>query len=96
MGINTNLLRLIGECWSEAPENRPKINLVGKMLRGMVKNGNQNLMDYVFGMLEVSGVGRGWTSWPDKSPDWAYLLPPSADSVGSGLSVPVKSKIPIY
>nr|CAD2157797.1 unnamed protein product [Meloidogyne enterolobii] len=50
--INQNLIHLIRDCWSEIPTERPKIDMVRTMLKQMVRDGNQNLMDYVFGMME--------------------------------------------
>ncbi|KAL3114808.1 hypothetical protein niasHT_014622 [Heterodera trifolii] len=52
--INQNLLHLIRDCWSEVPSERPRMENVRTMLKQMVQQdgGNQNLMDYVFGMLE--------------------------------------------
>jgi len=51
--VNPAMLHLIRDCWSENPSSRPKMDTIRGLLRQMVKNGNQNLMDYVFGMLEV-------------------------------------------
>ena len=45
-------MHLIRDCWNEKPNERPKISQVRSMLKQMVRDGNQNLMDYVFGMLE--------------------------------------------
>ncbi|CAK5081410.1 unnamed protein product [Meloidogyne enterolobii] len=50
--INQNLLHLIRDCWNERNIERPKMIQVRSMLKQMVRDGNQNLMDYVFGMLE--------------------------------------------
>nr|CAD2206774.1 unnamed protein product [Meloidogyne enterolobii] len=50
--INQNLLHLVRDCWGEIPTERPKIDMVRTMLKQMVRDGNQNLMDYVFGMME--------------------------------------------
>nr|CAD2149335.1 unnamed protein product [Meloidogyne enterolobii] len=50
--INQNLIHLIRDCWSEIPTERPRIDQVRTMLKQMVRDGSQNLMDYVFGMLE--------------------------------------------
>ncbi|KAL7071368.1 hypothetical protein ACQ4LE_009104 [Meloidogyne hapla] len=50
--INQNMLHLIRDCWTETPNERPKIFQVRSMLKQMVRDGSQNLMDYVFGMLE--------------------------------------------
>ncbi|KAI1707071.1 adenylate and guanylate cyclase catalytic domain-containing protein [Ditylenchus destructor] len=41
------------DCWNENPEQRPKMELVRTLMKQMVKDGNQNLMDYVFSMLEL-------------------------------------------
>uniref|UniRef100_A0A915DUQ2 Guanylate cyclase n=1 Tax=Ditylenchus dipsaci TaxID=166011 RepID=A0A915DUQ2_9BILA len=51
--INPNLLHLVRECWHENPSQRPKIDVVKTLMKQMVKDGNQNLMDYVFSMLEL-------------------------------------------
>ncbi|KAL7071222.1 hypothetical protein ACQ4LE_009440 [Meloidogyne hapla] len=50
--INQNFLHLVRDCWSENPPERPKIDQVRSMLKQMASDGNKNLMDYVFGMLE--------------------------------------------
>ncbi|KAL3107085.1 hypothetical protein niasHT_019481 [Heterodera trifolii] len=50
--INQSLLHLIRDCWSEVPSERPRMDIVRTMLKQMVQDGSQNLMDYVFGMLE--------------------------------------------
>uniref|UniRef100_A0A1I8B5F6 Guanylate cyclase n=1 Tax=Meloidogyne hapla TaxID=6305 RepID=A0A1I8B5F6_MELHA len=50
--VNQNLLLLIRDCWNEKPTERPRIDQVRSMLKQMVRDGSQNLMDYVFGMLE--------------------------------------------
>ncbi|CAK5081060.1 unnamed protein product [Meloidogyne enterolobii] len=50
--INQNLLHLIRDCWNERNIERPKMIQVRSMLKQMVRDGSQNLMDYVFGMLE--------------------------------------------
>uniref|UniRef100_A0A1I8B604 Guanylate cyclase n=1 Tax=Meloidogyne hapla TaxID=6305 RepID=A0A1I8B604_MELHA len=49
---NQNLIHLIRDCWNEKTIERPKMIQVRSMLKQMVNDGNQNLMDYVFGMLE--------------------------------------------
>uniref|UniRef100_A0A914HY59 Guanylate cyclase n=1 Tax=Globodera rostochiensis TaxID=31243 RepID=A0A914HY59_GLORO len=49
---NQSLLHLVRDCWSEVPSERPRMDMVRTMLKQMVQDGNQNLMDYVFGMLE--------------------------------------------
>ncbi|KAL3125094.1 hypothetical protein niasHT_000366 [Heterodera trifolii] len=49
---NQSLVHLIRDCWAEVPAERPRIDMVRTMLKQMVQDGNQNLMDYVFGMLE--------------------------------------------
>ena len=41
------------DCWNENPVQRPKMELVRSLMKQMVKDGNQNLMDYVFSMLEL-------------------------------------------
>ena len=45
-------MHLVRDCWSEIPGERPRMDQVRSMLKQMVRDGNQNLMDYVFGMLE--------------------------------------------
>uniref|UniRef100_A0A915LQJ7 Guanylate cyclase n=1 Tax=Meloidogyne javanica TaxID=6303 RepID=A0A915LQJ7_MELJA len=49
--INQNLLHLVRDCWGEIPTERPKIDMVRTMLKQMVRDGNQNLMDYVVNLL---------------------------------------------
>ncbi|KAL3071733.1 hypothetical protein niasHT_035634 [Heterodera trifolii] len=49
---NQSLVHLIRDCWAEVPAERPRMDMVRTMLKQMVQDGNQNLMDYVFGMLE--------------------------------------------
>ncbi|KAL3105088.1 hypothetical protein niasHT_028760 [Heterodera trifolii] len=52
--INQSLIHLIRDCWSEVPSERPRMDNVRTMLKQMVQQdgSSQNLMDYVFGMLE--------------------------------------------
>ncbi|KAK5981259.1 Guanylate cyclase domain-containing protein, partial [Trichostrongylus colubriformis] len=45
-------LHLIRDCWTERPSERPHINMVKSNLRSMNSGRNENLMDYVFNMLE--------------------------------------------
>ncbi|CAD5218958.1 unnamed protein product [Bursaphelenchus okinawaensis] len=50
--VDTNIVLLIKDCWAEIPENRPTMENVRVMLKQLLKNNKQNLMDYVFSMLE--------------------------------------------
>ncbi|KAK6045723.1 hypothetical protein COOONC_16772 [Cooperia oncophora] len=52
MEANPALLHLIRDCWTERPSERPPITMVKSNLRSMNSNRSQNLMDYVFNMLE--------------------------------------------
>lgn len=45
-------INLVRDCWDERPENRPDMGQVCQMLKQLLNNGKQNLMDYVFSMLE--------------------------------------------
>ncbi|KAL3112871.1 hypothetical protein niasHT_015577 [Heterodera trifolii] len=41
------------DCWADVPAEQPRMDMVRMMLNQMVQDGNhQNLMDYVYGMLE--------------------------------------------
>ncbi|GMR45545.1 hypothetical protein PMAYCL1PPCAC_15740, partial [Pristionchus mayeri] len=50
--LNTTLLHLIRDCWSETPSDRPTIEQVKSIMRSMVSGRQQNLMDHVFNMME--------------------------------------------
>uniref|UniRef100_A0A914QB65 Guanylate cyclase n=2 Tax=Panagrolaimus davidi TaxID=227884 RepID=A0A914QB65_9BILA len=50
--INPSLLHLIRDMWSEAPQERPKIEVVRSLLKSMHSGRAGNLMDHVFGILE--------------------------------------------
>ncbi|KAF8371069.1 hypothetical protein PRIPAC_77498, partial [Pristionchus pacificus] len=50
--LNTALLHLIRDCWSEKPDDRPEITQVKSIMRSMVNGRQQNLMDHVFNMME--------------------------------------------
>lgn len=45
-------INLVRDCWDERPENRPDMGQVCLTLKQLLNNGKQNLMDYVFSMLE--------------------------------------------
>ena len=47
--INPSLLHLIRDCWSDRPEERPKIEVVRSLLKSMHSGRAGNLMDHVFG-----------------------------------------------
>uniref|UniRef100_A0A7E4VF23 Guanylate cyclase n=1 Tax=Panagrellus redivivus TaxID=6233 RepID=A0A7E4VF23_PANRE len=49
--INPAMLHLIRDCWSDNPNDRPKIEMIRSLLKNMV-TGKNNLMDHVFNMLE--------------------------------------------
>lgn len=50
--INPALLHLVRDCWSERPSERPPIDMVISNLKSMCLERSENLMDYVFNMLE--------------------------------------------
>ncbi|TKR69712.1 hypothetical protein L596_021832 [Steinernema carpocapsae] len=50
--INPALLRLISDCWDEAPHHRPPIDTVITLLKSINTSKSLNLMDHVFNMLE--------------------------------------------
>ncbi|PAV61210.1 hypothetical protein WR25_06844 [Diploscapter pachys] len=45
-------LHLIRDCWCQAPSDRPKMEVVCKMLQDMMPKSKSNLMDHVFAMME--------------------------------------------
>ncbi|KIH47576.1 adenylate/guanylate cyclase catalytic domain protein [Ancylostoma duodenale] len=51
--ISPALLHLIRDCWTERPSERPPIDTVKSLMRSMNSFRNDNLMDYVFNMLET-------------------------------------------
>ncbi|KAK0408093.1 hypothetical protein QR680_003768 [Steinernema hermaphroditum] len=50
--INPALIRLITDCWDEAPHHRPPIETVLTLLKSINNTKSTNLMDHVFNMLE--------------------------------------------
>ena len=50
------LLHLIKDCWSENPNERPKMDTVKTLLKSMNTGKSSNLMDHVFNMLETYAV----------------------------------------
>uniref|UniRef100_A0A1I7RUG3 Guanylate cyclase n=1 Tax=Bursaphelenchus xylophilus TaxID=6326 RepID=A0A1I7RUG3_BURXY len=50
--VDSNIVLLIKDCWAENPDSRPTMENVRVMLKQLLKNNKQNLMDYVFSMLE--------------------------------------------
>ncbi|KAF8360859.1 gcy-3, partial [Pristionchus pacificus] len=50
--LNMTLLHLVRDCWSEEPAERPTIEQVKSIMRSMVNDRQQNLMDHVFAMME--------------------------------------------
>ncbi|KAH7712621.1 guanylyl cyclase [Aphelenchoides avenae] len=52
MMVNPALFQLVRDCWSEAPEKRPRIEAVREALRAIRSNSSKNLMDYIFTLLE--------------------------------------------
>ncbi|KAE9412625.1 hypothetical protein Angca_009414 [Angiostrongylus cantonensis] len=50
--VNPSLLQLIRDCWAERPTERPTITTVKMLVRDINSNRRQNLMDYVFNILE--------------------------------------------
>uniref|UniRef100_A0A1I7TNY8 Guanylate cyclase n=2 Tax=Caenorhabditis tropicalis TaxID=1561998 RepID=A0A1I7TNY8_9PELO len=53
LDINPALLHLIRDCWTEKPSERPSIDQVKSLLKGMNNGKKSNLMDHVFNMLEA-------------------------------------------
>ncbi|EPB79952.1 adenylate/guanylate cyclase catalytic domain protein [Ancylostoma ceylanicum] len=51
--LSPALLHLIRDCWTERPSERPPIDTVKSLMRSMNSFRNDNLMDYVFNMLET-------------------------------------------
>ncbi|KAH7730270.1 Protein GCY-4 [Aphelenchoides avenae] len=52
LDLNPAMLHLIRDCWSENPNERPKIETVRSLLKSMNVGRTTNLMDHVFNMLE--------------------------------------------
>ncbi|CAI4227914.1 unnamed protein product [Auanema sp. JU1783] len=50
--INTALLHLVRDCWSERPDERPQAATVCNLLKAMIPNKQANLFDHVFNMME--------------------------------------------
>ncbi|KAK6751852.1 hypothetical protein RB195_003338 [Necator americanus] len=50
--ISNATLRLIRDCWSENPTERPTAEMICKLLRSTMPNTKENLMDHMFNMLE--------------------------------------------
>uniref|UniRef100_A0A914D8H8 guanylate cyclase n=1 Tax=Acrobeloides nanus TaxID=290746 RepID=A0A914D8H8_9BILA len=50
--LNSSILHLIRDCWTEEPEQRPRIETVRSLLRAMQNGQSNNLMNNVFTMLE--------------------------------------------
>ncbi|KAE9546776.1 hypothetical protein FO519_010012, partial [Halicephalobus sp. NKZ332] len=50
--VNAGLLHLVRDCWSEKPDERPKIDVVRSLLKSMHTGRAGNLMDHVFNILE--------------------------------------------
>ncbi|KAI6189054.1 Guanylate cyclase [Aphelenchoides besseyi] len=50
--ISQNIINLVNDCWAENPDHRPTMENIRGLLKQLLKNGKQNLMDYVFSMLE--------------------------------------------
>ncbi|KJH41178.1 adenylate/guanylate cyclase catalytic domain protein [Dictyocaulus viviparus] len=51
MEVNSSLIHLIRDCWTERPSERPTITMVKSQMNSMDSR-NGNLMDYVFNILE--------------------------------------------
>ncbi|KJH44106.1 putative phage head-tail adaptor [Dictyocaulus viviparus] len=49
--VNSSLIHLIRDCWTERPSERPTITMVKSQMNSMDSR-NGNLMDYVFNILE--------------------------------------------
>ncbi|EPB68567.1 hypothetical protein ANCCEY_12337 [Ancylostoma ceylanicum] len=53
LGIPTELITLVRNCWRQSPANRPSMNSICEQLQEMMTTaGHTNLMDHVFAILE--------------------------------------------
>ncbi|CAJ0577134.1 unnamed protein product, partial [Mesorhabditis spiculigera] len=50
--MNTSMVHLITDCWSENPLDRPPIDKVRASMRNIYHGNNNNLMDHVFHIME--------------------------------------------
>ncbi|KAF1768995.1 hypothetical protein GCK72_000808 [Caenorhabditis remanei] len=53
LDINPELTHLIRDCWTEKPSERPSIEQIKSLLKGMNDGKKGNLMDHVFNILET-------------------------------------------
>ncbi|CAD6195006.1 unnamed protein product [Caenorhabditis auriculariae] len=51
--INPSLPLLVRDCWNEKPDQRPNIDQIKNIVKGLNQTGNTNLMDHVFSVLEA-------------------------------------------
>ncbi|PIC50355.1 hypothetical protein B9Z55_001286 [Caenorhabditis nigoni] len=96
--INPALTHLIRDCWTEKPSERPPIDQVKSLLKGMNDGKKVNLMDHVFNMLEayasnleeeVSERTKELVEEKKKSDLLLYRMLPKtvADKLKSGVSI---------
>uniref|UniRef100_A0A0N4ZPS8 Guanylate cyclase n=1 Tax=Parastrongyloides trichosuri TaxID=131310 RepID=A0A0N4ZPS8_PARTI len=50
--INSSVLHLIRDCWSENVSDRPKTSTIKSLLRSIHSSKGENLMDHMFGIME--------------------------------------------
>uniref|UniRef100_A0A0K0F3E9 Guanylate cyclase n=1 Tax=Strongyloides venezuelensis TaxID=75913 RepID=A0A0K0F3E9_STRVS len=50
--INSSVLHLIRDCWSEIPSERPKTGTIKSLLKSIHSSKGENLMDHMFGIME--------------------------------------------
>uniref|UniRef100_A0A0K0EFB5 Guanylate cyclase n=2 Tax=Strongyloides stercoralis TaxID=6248 RepID=A0A0K0EFB5_STRER len=50
--VNSSVLHLIKDCWSENPTDRPKTSTIKSLLKSIHSNKGENLMDHMFGIME--------------------------------------------
>ncbi|CAJ0951134.1 unnamed protein product, partial [Mesorhabditis belari] len=52
MDLNPAVLHMIRDSWAEQPMDRPNITTIKRILKSMSGDGQQNLMDHVFSLME--------------------------------------------
>ncbi|CAJ0949029.1 unnamed protein product, partial [Mesorhabditis belari] len=52
MELNPAVLHMIRDSWAEQPMDRPNITTIKRILKSMSGDGQQNLMDHVFSLME--------------------------------------------
>ncbi|CEF62875.1 Atrial natriuretic peptide receptor 1 [Strongyloides ratti] len=50
--VNSSILHLIRDCWSENPSERPKTSTIKSLLKSIHSSKGENLMDHMFGIME--------------------------------------------